>query len=63
MGSKSTLLSAKLTLLHLLAKLATLEASASSSARQSYPTVELLCISILAHLANNLQLEKVNNTS
>lgn len=63
MGSKYALLSAKLTLLHLLAKLATLEASASSSASQSYPIVELLCISIVAHLTNNLQLEKVNSTS
>lgn len=63
MGSKSALLSAKLTLLHLLAKLATLKASASSSARQSDPIVELMCISIVAHLANYLQLEKVNSTS
>lgn len=63
MGSKSSLLSAKLALLHLLAKLATLEASASSSASQSYPIVELLCISIVAHLVNYLQLEKVNTTS
>lgn len=62
-GPKSALLSAKLTLLHLLAKLATLEASASSSASKSYPIVELLCISIVAHLANYLQLEKVNSTS
>lgn len=58
MGSKSSLLSAKLTLLHLLAKLATLEASASSSASQSYPIVELLYISIVAHLVNYLQQEK-----
>lgn len=63
MGSKSSLLSAKLTLLHLLAKLATLEASASSSASQSYPIVELLCISIVAHLVNYLQQEKVKTKS
>lgn len=55
--------SAKLSLLHLLAKLATLEASASSSASQSYPIVELLCNSIVAHLANYSQLEKVNSVS
>lgn len=63
MGSKPALLSAKLTLLHLLAKLATLEASASSSASQSCPIVEILCIGSVANLAYYFHLEKVNSTS